>query len=93
MENSQSGCINRDENAVRNMIKIVKHQITEKSRPLKYRRTTIKDVKKIKDVNEIKDNNPENKKRNNITIIGSSFVLALKWVQLGEEVELRSWNI
>ena len=63
MEKSQSGCINRDENAVRNMIKIVNHQITEKSRPLKYRRTTIKDVKKIKDVKQIKDNNPKNKKK------------------------------
>ena len=45
------------------MIKIVNHQITEKSRPLKYRRTTIKDVKKIKDVKQIKDNNPKNKKK------------------------------
>ena len=42
MENSQSGCINRDENAVRNMIKIVNHQIDHKCRPLKYRRDKIK---------------------------------------------------
>ena len=38
MENSQSGCINRDENAVRNMIKIVNHQITEKVNPCEIRK-------------------------------------------------------
>jgi hypothetical protein len=38
MEKKQSGCINRDENAVNNMIKIVNHQIKYKERPLKYRR-------------------------------------------------------
>jgi len=38
MEKKQSGCINRDENAVNNMIKIVNHQIKFKERPLKYRR-------------------------------------------------------
>ena len=38
MENNKSGCINRDENAVNNMIKIVKSQIEKKERPLKYRR-------------------------------------------------------
>ena len=42
MENTQSGCINRDNNAVNNMIKIVEHQIKNKERPIKYRRETIK---------------------------------------------------
>lgn len=38
IENSQSGCINRNENAVNNMIKIVNSQIKNKKRPKKYRR-------------------------------------------------------
>jgi hypothetical protein len=44
MENSQSGCINRDENAVQNMIKIVNHQISYKTRPINYRRETKKTI-------------------------------------------------
>ena len=48
MEKKQSGCINRDENAVNNMLKIVNHQIKYKERPLKYRR----------DYNLIKGSNP-----------------------------------
>ena len=42
MEKTQSGCINRDENAVNNMIKIVEYQIKNKERPLKYRRDQTK---------------------------------------------------
>jgi hypothetical protein len=38
MENGQMGCINRDENAVNNMIKIVNHYLVKKERLLKYRR-------------------------------------------------------
>lgn len=38
MENRQIGCINRDENAVNNMIKIVNHYLDKKERLLKYRR-------------------------------------------------------
>jgi len=38
MENKQIGCINRDENAVNNMIKIVNHYLNKKERLLKYRR-------------------------------------------------------
>jgi hypothetical protein len=38
MENRQIGCINRDENAVNNMIKIVNHYLNKKERLLKYRR-------------------------------------------------------
>jgi len=38
VENGQIGCINRDENAVNNMIKIVNHYLYKKERPLKYRR-------------------------------------------------------
>ena len=49
MEKTQSGCINRDENAVNNMIKIVNSQIKNKERPLKYRR----------DYNLIRDSNPQ----------------------------------
>ena len=48
MENKQSGCINRDENAVNNMIKIVNHHIKFKQRPLRYRRS----------FDLTKDNNP-----------------------------------
>ena len=40
MENNQIGCINRDENAVNNMIKIVKYYLENKKRPDKYNRTT-----------------------------------------------------
>ena len=38
VENGQIGCINRDENAVNNMIKIVNHYLNKKERLLKYRR-------------------------------------------------------
>jgi hypothetical protein len=38
MEKGQIGCINRDENAVNNMIKIVNHYLEKKERLLKYRR-------------------------------------------------------
>jgi hypothetical protein len=44
MEHKKSGCINRDNNAVNNMIKIVNNQIEKKERPLKYKRGTIKDA-------------------------------------------------
>ena len=33
------GCINRDENAVNNMIKIIKSYLIDKIRPEKYRRS------------------------------------------------------
>jgi hypothetical protein len=55
MENGQIGCINRDENAVNNMIKIVNYYLYKKERPLKYRRNY--DLEKgeiIKEVKEIK---------------------------------------
>jgi hypothetical protein len=39
MENKQSVCINRDDNDVNNMIKIVNHHIKHKERPLRYRRS------------------------------------------------------
>ena len=47
MENGRLGCINRDENSVRNMIKIVKSFISGKGRPKRFCRSE-----------EIKDNNP-----------------------------------
>ena len=40
MENKQNWwCINRDENTVNNMIKIVNHNAKFKERPLRYKRT------------------------------------------------------
>ena len=42
MENNRIGCINRDENAVRNMIKIVNSQLTKKERSINVRRETQK---------------------------------------------------
>ena len=38
-ENNRLGCINRDENATNNMIKIVKSYLNDKTRPLKYTRS------------------------------------------------------
>ena len=37
-ESKRMGCINRDKNAVNNMVKIVKEYIEKKERPLKFRR-------------------------------------------------------
>ena len=45
------GCINRDENAVNNMIKIIKSYLIDKTRPEKYRRSH-----KFPEI--IKDDNP-----------------------------------
>ena len=45
------GCINRDENAVNNMIKIIKSYLIDKTRPEKYRRSY-----KFPEI--IKDDNP-----------------------------------
>ena len=50
------GCINRDENAVNNMIKIVNTYLMNKTRPEKFRRDykfpeTIKDDNPIIDIN------------------------------------------
>lgn len=62
MEKSQSGCINRDENAVNNMIKIVNSQIKNKERPKKYRR----DEKKAKGSNPKEElKNDKEKLKNN----------------------------
>jgi predicted transcriptional regulator YheO len=47
------GCINRDENAVNNMVKIVKTYIEKKERPEKYRR-------EYKFTDEKKDDNLSN---------------------------------
>ena len=59
-ENNRMGCINRDENAVNNMIKLVKCYLENKSRPEKFRRD-------YKFPDEIKDSNPNlvNKKASN----------------------------
>jgi len=53
MENGQMGCINRDDNAVNNMIKIVNHFLVKKERLLKYRRDY--DLEKQKVVTPIKN--------------------------------------
>ena len=45
------GCINRDMNAVNNMVKIVKSYLIDKTRPEKFRRN-------YKFPEEIKDDNP-----------------------------------
>lgn len=42
MENNRSGCINRDMNAIKNMIKIVEYYIEYRKRPEKYKRGIIK---------------------------------------------------
>jgi len=49
-ESKRMGCINRDENAVNNMVKIVKEYIEKKKRPLKFKRD-YKFPEKIKDDN------------------------------------------
>ena len=73
------GCVNRDENAVNNMIKIVNTFIKDKTRPEKFRRDykfseeqEIKDNSQPKEENKIKrlvkkkiikDDNPNNRKK------------------------------
>ena len=56
MENKRMGCINRDMNAVNNMVKIVKTYLTDKTRPEKFRRD-YKFPEEIKDDNPIISNN------------------------------------
>ena len=61
-ENNRMGCINRDENATNNMIKLVHYFIENKDRPEKFRRD-------FKFETEIKDDNPslcKNKLASNI---------------------------
>jgi hypothetical protein len=48
MENKRMGCINRDMNAVNNMVKIVKTYLTDKTRPLRFRRNVTLDVEESK---------------------------------------------
>ena len=43
MENNRKGCINRDNNAVNNMITIVRSFLKDRSRPKVFRRTKIVD--------------------------------------------------
>jgi hypothetical protein len=54
-ENNRMGCINRDENATNNMIKLVNYFIENKDRPQKFKRD-------FKFENEIKDDNPSLRK-------------------------------
>ena len=56
MENKRMGCINRDMNAVNNMVKIVKTYLTDKTRPEKFKRD-YKFPEEIKDDNPIISNN------------------------------------
>ncbi len=51
------GCINRDENAVNNMIKIVNTYLMNKTRPEKFRKD-YKFSKKIKIIKDDKSDNP-----------------------------------
>jgi hypothetical protein len=48
MENKRMGCINRDMNAVNNMVKIVKTYLIDKTRPLRFRRNVTIDVEESK---------------------------------------------
>jgi hypothetical protein len=50
-ENNRSECINRDENSVNNMIKLVNHYLQYKSRPEKFRRDYKFSEQEIKDTN------------------------------------------
>jgi len=52
-ENNRSGCINRDENSVNNMIMLVNYYLQHKDRPDKFKRSY-----KFSDDNPIKDDNP-----------------------------------
>ena len=52
-ENNRSGCINRDENSVNNMIMLVNYYLQHKDRPGKFKRSY-----KFSDDNPIKDGNP-----------------------------------
>ena len=49
-ENKRSGCINRDENSVNNMLKIVEYYLEHKDRPEKFKRN-FKFEEPIKDIN------------------------------------------
>jgi uncharacterized protein YrzB (UPF0473 family) len=76
-ESKRMGCVNRDENAVNNMIKIVNTFIKDKSRPERFRRDykfpeeqEIKDkstkdtkIKKLVKKKITKDDNPNNRKK------------------------------
>ena len=78
-ESKRMGCVNRDENAVNNMIKIVNTFIKDKTRPEKFRRDykfpeeqEIKDnsqptketkIKKLVKKKISKDDNPNNRKK------------------------------
>jgi hypothetical protein len=61
MENGQIGCINHDENAVNNMIKIVNHYLDKKERPLKYRRDYDLEKGEIKKRIKTKEDNLQQK--------------------------------
>jgi len=52
-ENNRSGCINRDENSVNNMIMLVNYYLQHKDRPEKFKRSY-----KFSDDKSIKDDNP-----------------------------------
>jgi hypothetical protein len=56
MLNNRLGCINRDKNAVNNMIRIVKCFIKNKDRPIELKRDTIEVIKKTKIVKKKVDN-------------------------------------
>ncbi len=55
MENGRYGCIQRDKNSVKNMIKIVDCWLNKKERPLKFRR----EVEKPKSTKSLKGANPK----------------------------------
>jgi len=73
MENKRKGCINRDMNAVNNMIKLVKYFLVNKDRPEKYKRSY-----KFETINQTKFDNTQTQsvfvKDENPNILASSFI-------------------
>jgi hypothetical protein len=60
MENKRKGCINRDNNAVNNMINITKQFIEHKTRPIHFTRgVKLEDIKISVKYPIVKDNNLE----------------------------------
>ena len=79
MENKQIGCINRDENAVNNMIKIVNHYLNKKERLLKYRRDYDLEKGELKAETKQKVITPI---KNDTKNWGVKYQPSSKWVQL-----------
>ena len=82
MENNCLGCINRDENAVRNMLKIVNRYLLDKTRPKNFKRSTIKPKRTVnsKQIKKPKNDTNSSKKaklskKSQLIVSSSSIVL------------------